>query len=355
MAAARRQALMTPTLDDPLLSRQGSADWLSLALIDARNCTLRWLTRLESAQGLDALAKAGRPPPGWQAGHIAWWQEWWIGRNTQAQRGEGCDAARPRLASIDPGADALYDPARLSAGQSWRLALPEGEALRQYLAVTLESTLDLLASAGPGDPALYFYRLALWREDRLAERLAEAAQALQLPAHEGPLGAPARAEREPLCWPAGPATLGAARGGLVPAGERWAHEIAVPEFEIDAQALSWGRFVEFADDGGYIDRRHWSDAGWAWVQRRRAGAPQYVQRLRPEVVVEVQGRPLRAAAQQPAVHLTRHEAEAWCRWAGRRLPTEVEWETAARHGAARGFVWGDVLEWTGGRARAWPG
>jgi EgtB-related family protein len=58
---------------------------------------------------------------------------------------------------------------------------------------------------------------------------------------------------------------------------------------------------------------------------------------------------------QPVMHVSWWEADAWCRWAGRRLPAEVEWELAAHDGARRGFRWGDVWEWTGTTFGAYPG
>jgi formylglycine-generating enzyme required for sulfatase activity len=153
--------------------------------------------------------------------------------------------------------------------------------------------------------------------------------------------------------------LGSPPGGLLPDNERGALEVAVPEFEIDAQAVNWARYVEFADDAGYDRRELWSDAGWAWVQAQGRRAPLHVEQLHGGVLVQRgvgKGAGLqRAPAAQAVMHLSRHEAEAWCRWAGRRLPTEPEWEIVASSGASRGFVWGDVFEWVAGSARAWPG
>ncbi len=319
-------------LDDPLAIRVAGRELLSLALIDSRNHLLQQLGQDESPAALQLAARAGG------------YQEYWIACHVQRQRGEACDRAGTRLAGIEPRVDAWC------AGKG---AVPDPAELRAYLAESLEVTLDLLAANAEDDAALHFFRLSLLHEDRLGERLVQRRQ----------LGAPGQLrEREPIWLPAQRWQLGSPRGaGLVPCNERWAHEVAVPEFEIDAQSVNWARYVEFAEDGGYDRTELWSDAGWAWVQAAGRRAPRHVEQLLGGVLVQrgsgtgTGGALKRAHPAQPVMHVSRFEAEAWCRWAGRRLPTEPEWELAAMAAAGRGFAWGEVLEWVAGSARTWPG
>ena len=325
-----------PVLDDALAMRRAGRELLSLALLDSRNHLLRLLALDESPRALRLAARAG------------WYQEYWIARHVQRSRGEACDPQGLRLASIEPRSDHWLHP---------EAPPPEPAVLRAYLADTLEVTQELLAALNDStedDVSLHFYRCSLLHEDRLGEALAT-----HLPWRAAAGGPPARADRAPLWQPAQRWMLGSAPGGLVPPHERWAHEVQVPDFEIDALPVSWARYVEFAEDGGYDERGWWTEAGWAWVQAQGRRAPGRVEQLHGGVLVARGAGPSsglqRASPAQPAMHVSRHEAEAWCRWAGRRLPTEPEWEIAACQGASRGFAWGDVFEWVAGSARPWPG
>ena len=160
-----------PSLDDAQALRQANADWLSLALMDARNCTLRRLAMFEDAQ---ALAPREAVSPLWLAGHGAWFQEYWLARHVQRTRGELAAPDGARLASIEPRADDWF------GGATQDCQGLDAPTLRAYLAATLETTLELLETAADNDQGLYFYRMALMHEDRLCETLAELAMTWQL-------------------------------------------------------------------------------------------------------------------------------------------------------------------------------
>jgi gamma-glutamyl hercynylcysteine S-oxide synthase len=149
--------------------------------------------------------------------------------------------------------------------------------------------------------------------------------------------------------------VGSARGGFVPDTEKWAYEVAVAEFDIDAQPVCWAQYAEFVDDGGYDDPRWWTEDGWAWVRAQGRRAPRYVELFAGGVLMHRMGRLVRVPSSQTAVHLSWYEADAWCRWAGRRLPTEAEWTAALAGRGGRSMAWGDVWEWLAGTARAYPG
>ena len=337
--------------------RRAGREELSLALMDARNHTLRWIAACEAALGGQRLVVPEQPeidPPLWTLGHIAWFQEFWIARNVQRSRGDACDPTHPRLPSVLTHADDWYNSSTVPHDSRWTLALPDLEETRQYLVQTLETTLDLLHGSAEDDASLYLYRLALFHEDMHIEAFAYMAQTLGL--HTGLLAPLAtQTPREPLLFPATRWTLGSASGGFIFDNEKQRHDVAVPEFEIDAQAVTWAQYCEFVEDGGYDDRAFWSDDGWAWLQREGRRTPRHVDQMRQGVLQRRNGKLMRVPMAQPVMHVNWWEAQAWCRWAGRRLPTEVEWEAAAHQGASRGFRWGDVWEWTASTFKPYPG
>ena len=343
--------------------RRAAPGELSLALMDARNRSLHLASLLQAKQDAanQAAAQAqGQSPLAWDLGHLGWYQERWIARNTQRAVGSNCPAEPTRLSSALPDADRCWDQAASTPGQRWTLGLPDMEATRAYLLQTLETTLELLERTPHEDPALYFYRLALLHEDLFPERMCMAAQAIGL-ALDLPTPA-ALVAREPLLMPAMRWRMGWEEGGFALDNELAAHEVNLPEYEIDAQPVSWAQYVEFVDDGGYDRAELWSREGWAWLEREvqsvgRRG-PRHVEQIGVASGAVMQtrfGRPMRMSAGQPAMHVTWWEADAWCRWAGRRLPFEAEWEAAAFNAARRGFVWGGVWEWTGSIFRGYPG
>lgn len=360
---SRHAVPATELMDSPEVRRAG-AGLLSLALLDARNHTLMLLSLFGEALAQAPADASSWPlvePPLWTAGHAGWFQERWIARNPQRNQGPRCDLSAARLGAREAQADTWWDPTQSEPGERWQLALPGLEQVKATLLDGIEDTTALLEKAGEGDDALYFFRLALLHEDRCCEQLVRAAQALGVPLKLTAGQAPA--PLAPLALPATRWTLGvpARRGGFVFDVEAGEHAVDVPDSEIDAQCVTWAQFNEFVDDGGYDRPELWQPAGWDWLQRLAVAegrrGPRYVQQIGSASGAVLQtrfGRAQRFTGPQPVMHVSWWEADAWCRWAGRRLPTEVEWEMAAEVAAHRGFRWGEVTEWTAGTLRPYP-
>ncbi|MDB5946248.1 MAG: hypothetical protein JWQ33_1274 [Ramlibacter sp.] len=324
--------------------RTGGKAPLREALLETRARTLLLADAYARSLGVGRMRIAYAPevnPPLWELGHLAWFQEYWIGRNRQRPLGVRCDPAHDRPPSLLDHADAWYDSSRVEHRSRWSLPLPDAQGTRAYLAATLEQTLALL-DALPQDPdqdALYFYRLVTLHEAMHAEAATYMARSLgvQLPGPTAPTRPTVAADAAVLTLPAQVFRLGADGDGFAFDNELDAQDVALERFEIDAQPVSRKRFHDFAEAHGYEQRRWWTDAGWEWLRAR--GSPR-------------QGEPA-SGVDLPAVHLSAHEAEAWCRWAGRRLPTEAEWECAALN--APGFMWSSVWEWTASTFQPYPG
>jgi len=293
-------------------------------------------------------------PPLWELGHVAWFQEWWLGRNRQRSLGVGCDPGHARPPALLAQADEWYDSSRVAHRTRWELPLPSPEGTRGYLERTLAQTLELLdrLPADAGDDELYFFRLAALHEEMHAEAAIYMAATLDFPVRAAASLA-TRGGAAELELPAQRFVLGSSGAGFAFDNELQGHAVELRATGIDAEPVSWQRFLPFVEAGGYQQPRWWSAAGREWLGRQAAAQPA---RLRQGA----RGWEQRRAAGwqpldplQPAQHLTAHEAEAWCRWVGRRLPTEAEWECAAL--VLPGFRWGHAWEWTASAFEPYPG
>jgi ergothioneine biosynthesis protein EgtB len=328
--------------------RHAGAAALARSLTDARAQLLVLFDAYRAAvPKLEIRYAAELNPPLWELGHIAWFEEWWLERNPQRLRGAAADPDTARAAPLIAGADALYNSSRVAHTSRWHLDLPDAKRTLRYAAQVRERTLGLLDRAGPTDDDLYFFRLALAHEDMHREAWAYMAQTLAIDVADAlPVAAPApQPQQGELEVGAQAFALGSAGGGFAFDNELAANEVALPRFAIDRGVVTWRRFLPFVEEGGYTERRWWSDEGWRWRKRAALERPRALMRDGERWQRTRFGRWVDLDPDEPAIHLTRHEALAWCAWAGRRLPSEAEWECAAAT-AGDAFAWGQVWEWT---------
>ena len=324
-----RPQIMLPPMSTP----PQTAPSVRAALEEARARTLALVEDLDDAQWLGPRLAIVNPIL-WEVGHLGWFQEYWTQRHAQG------------TAPLLPQGDALYDSARVAHDTRWDLPLlPRPEVLR-YLATVLERAL----AAEPG----YFHALALAHEDMHGEALLYTRQTLgyTAPALPHPPPTDPRAPAPPAAGPL-PGDV-EVPGCTFPLGarpaapfvfdnEKWAHPVAVAPFQIARAPVTNDALLEFVEAGGYGDERFWSRAGWRWRAAADAGHPVYWSRRQGGRWFERRfDAEVPLSPHRPALHLCWYEAEAFCRWAGRRLPTEAEWELAASTPEKRAFPWGDA-------------
>ena len=376
---------------EAMLARQGDALALALALANSRRDTLALFEACEHAlPDLRVPQRAELNLPLWELGHIGWFQEFWLARFSAWPEGPAADPDGPRSRSLRSGADALYHSSQVAHASRWALELPDAQQTRQDLAAILAQTQDMLAQVaaqahdqGPKrDDWLYFFRLTLMHEDMHHEAALYMAQGLGIAVADArwqprPLPTPPA----PLRWATGTWWLGADSSSAAATpptraaisapvrgfnfdNELGSQQVEIVETCIDAQVLRWADYLPFAEDGAYADARCWTESGWSWRKDVGLVAPRYLQRRDGAWQVQRFGRWQWLDLNLPAVHLSAHEAQAYCRWARRRLPTEAEWERAAVQGAGgvgaavvgpQAFRWGDVWEWTASAFAPFPG
>lgn len=336
---------------------------LESALAAGRAALLALFEAFERALGPEGLRIAIDPVlnlPLWELGHIGWFEEHWLARNPQRALGSRADPQVSRAPSSRLDADALYDSSAVAHAHRWQLRLPAPHETRAYLASVRESSVALLRASDATDDALYFFRLVLFHEAMHYEAWHFMAQRLGVDLGPAALGRSPKASSVSGEWSvtAGRRELGSREdAGFAFDNELQLSECDVDAFRVDRAPVVWREFIPFMESGGYGDEAFWSPAGRVWLMSERRQHPLHLRRTRDGWQQQRFGAWAALEETAPVLHVNAHEADAWCRWAGRRLPTEIEWETAARLAAELGepFAWGEVWEWTSSPFTPYPG
>ena len=282
-------------------------------------------------------------PVVWDLGHIAHFEELWLVRNLEG----------PVEFGEMPG---IFNPFENPRRVRGTLDLPSLAECREVMAEIRQRVLKRLSrvSFASDDPLLrdaYVYSMVLQHEYQHNETILQTLQLKQGTPYSAPraysVAAPrARTTSGPMVrFSGGRVCLGTNDRAIAYDNERPVHAVDVAPFSIDVFPVTNADYLEFMCDGGYSRRELWSDAGWEWLSSAKVDSPKYWMRDGDTWTVRFMDRVMSVPFDHPVCHVCYHEAEAFARFAGKRLPTEHEWEVAAgwdaSAGAMRPFPWGN--------------
>ncbi|GAA3570366.1 ergothioneine biosynthesis protein EgtB [Amycolatopsis ultiminotia] len=276
----------------------------------------------------------------WDLAHIGSQEELWLVRDVG-----GREPLRPDI-------DDLYDAFQHPRADRPALPLLGPAEARAYVREVREKAFDVLETV-PLDgrrltESAFAFGMVTQHEQQHDETMLATHQLRKgepvLHAPEPPRAPSGRLPAEVLV-PGGRFTMGTSAEPWALDNERPAHEVDVPAFVLDTTPVTCGAYLEFLDGGGYHERRFWSEPGWAYRQQHDIVAPRFWYR-EPDGWWRTRfGVREPIPVREPVMHVSYYEAEAYANWAGKRLPTEAEWEKAARfdpaEGRSRRFPWGD--------------
>ena len=276
-------------------------------LAEARERTLAIVSHLTDSD-LESVHNPIMSPLVWDLAHIAAYEDLWIG----ARLGGGA-LLRPELA-------AMYDAFETPRAVRGDLPLLDRAGAIAYMQAVRERSAAVI-ERHDGDGTLV--ELVLRHEHQHNETMLQAMSLAGLlpdrPPRPARDGRPAPTGLESVEVPGGPCTIGAAAGGFAYDNERPRHTVDVPAFRIGRHAVTNATWMHFVEGGGYVRREWWSDEGWAWKQDYDITHPGGW----------TDGTGSGCVPEEPAVHVSWFEADAFARAHGARLPTEIEWEKAA--------------------------
>lgn len=295
-------------------------------LFDARQRTYELLDGLDAEQLIGPKMDTINPLR-WEIGHVAYFYEYFILRQIYGEESIlGNDKA-----------DSLYDSIAVAHNNRWNLPLLSLEDTKSYMQGVLDKLCDRLPDGLATETDSFIYQFGVFHEDMHDEAFLWARQTLAYPTPVFANAIDAAILRNSgshpgfVDIPGGTFRLGAEIDApFMFDNEKYAHEVEVQPFSIARAPVTNSEFADFIEDGGYQQGRFWSREGRKWKSLNQAQHPGYWKNNgNSQWMMRRFDQTIPLPLNEPVIHVTWYEAEAYCRWAGLRLPTEVEWEVAA--------------------------